>query len=115
VLIVDDNAANRELVRTVLEAFAAEVSEAVDGVEGVEAAEAEVFDVILMDLRMPRLDGAQAAEQIRAGEGPSAKAPIIAFSADVRTGAPAAVFDGAVPKPMTVEALVGTIAAALAA
>jgi PAS domain S-box-containing protein len=115
VLVVDDNAANRELVRTVLEAFDAEVSEAVDGEEGVIAAEAEIFDVILMDLRMPRLDGAQAAERIRAGQGPSAGAPIIAFSADVRAGTPAAVFDGAVPKPMTVASLVGAIAAVLAA
>jgi CheY-like chemotaxis protein len=114
VLVVDDNAANRELVRTVLEAFDAEVSEAVDGVEGVVAAEAEVFDIILMDLRMPRLDGAQAAERIRAGQGLSAGAPIIAFSADVRAGTPAAVFDGAVPKPMTVASLVGAIAAVLA-
>jgi len=115
VLVVDDNAANRELVRTVLEAFDAEVSEAVDGEEGVIAAEAEIFDVILMDLRMPRLDGAQAAQRIRAGQGPSARAPIIAFSADVRAGVPAAVFDGAVPKPMTVASLVNAIAAALAA
>jgi PAS domain S-box-containing protein len=115
VLVVDDNAANRELVRTVLEAFSVNVSEAVDGEEGVLAAEAGMFDLILMDLRMPRLDGAQAAERIRAGQGPSAAAPIIAFSADVRSGPTAAVFDGAVPKPMTVASLVGTIAAALAA
>jgi PAS domain S-box-containing protein len=114
VLVVDDNAANRELVRTVLEAFDVEVAEAVDGEEGVAVAEAEVFDIILMDLRMPRLDGAQAAERIRAGQGLSASAPIIAFSADVRAGTPAAVFDGAVPKPMTVASLVGAIAAVLA-
>ena len=115
VLVVDDNAANRELVRAVLEAFSVDVSEAVDGEEGVLAAEAGMFDLILMDLRMPGLDGTQAAERIRAGQGPSACAPIIAFSADVRIGPTAAVFDGAVSKPMTVASLVGTIAAALAA
>ena len=115
VLVVDDNAANRELVRTVLEAFDARVSEAVDGEEGVMAAQAEQFDVILMDLRMPRLDGAQAAERIRSGEGPSAGAPIIAFSADVGSGSPGAVFSGSVSKPMTVVSLVGAISALLPA
>lgn len=115
VLIVDDNAANRELVRTVLEAFDAQVSEAIDGEEGVVAAEAERFDVILMDLRMPRLDGAQAARRIRAGQGPSAGAPIIAFSADVSSGSPGDVFNGSVSKPMTVESLIGAISALLPA
>jgi len=115
VLVVDDNAANRELVRTVLEALDAQVSEAVDGEEGVMAAQAEQFDVILMDLRMPRLDGAQAAERIRGGEGPSAGAPIIAFSADVGSGSPGAVFNGSVSKPMTVVSLVGAISALLPA
>jgi len=115
VLVVDDNAANRELVRTVLEAFSVNVSEAVDGEDGVRAAEGGSFDLILMDLRMPRLDGIRAAEQIRSGQGPSARAPIIAFSADVRSGPTAPVFSGSVAKPMTVASLVGTIAAALAA
>jgi CheY-like chemotaxis protein len=115
VLVVDDNAANRELVRTVLEAFEAVVTEAIDGEEGVVTAEAAPFDVILMDLRMPRLDGLQAAQRIRAGGGPSAGAPIIAFSADVGAGSPGAVFDGAVSKPMTVESLLGAINGSLAA
>ena len=115
VLVVDDNAANRELVRTVLEAFDAVVTEAVDGEEGVVAAEARPFDVILMDLRMPRLDGVEAAQRIRAGGGPSAGAPIIAFSADVGAGSPGGVFDGSVSKPMTVESLLGAINGALAA
>ncbi|WP_425997341.1 MASE1 domain-containing protein [Caulobacter sp. DWR1-3-2b1] len=115
VLVVDDNAANRELVRTVLEAFDAHVSEAVDGEEGVIAAEAEQFDIILMDLRMPRLDGVQAAQRIRAGQGPSAGAPIVAFSADVSSGSPGAVFNGSVSKPMTVESLIGAISKLLPA
>jgi PAS domain S-box-containing protein len=115
VLVVDDNAANRELVRTILEAFDAQVSEAVDGEEGVIAAQAAQFDVILMDLRMPRLDGAQAAERIRGGQGPSAGAPIIAFSADVGSGSPGSVFSGSVSKPMTVVSLVGAISALLPA
>jgi PAS domain S-box-containing protein len=114
VLVVDDNAGNRELVRSVLEAVGVEVSEAVDGEEGVAAAAATPFDAILMDLRMPRLDGVSAAQRIRAEAGPSASSPIIAFSADVRMGPLDPVFDGATPKPLTVASLLSTLSGALA-
>jgi PAS domain S-box-containing protein len=114
VLVVDDNPANRELVNAILTALGAQVSEAVDGEEGVAAAAVRPFDVILMDLRMPRLDGAQAALRIRGGGGPNAGAPIIAFSADARTGGPGGVFDGAVSKPMTAASLVDALNSAMA-
>jgi PAS domain S-box-containing protein len=113
VLVVDDNAGNRELVRSVLEAVGVEVAEAVDGEDGVAAARAAPYDAILMDLRMPRLDGVAAALRIRAESGPSARAPIIAFSADVRAGPLDPVFDGATPKPLTVMSLLSTLAQAL--
>ena len=113
VLVVDDNAGNRELVRSVLEAVGVEVAEAQDGEEGVAAAAAAPYDAILMDLRMPRLDGVSAAQRIRAEQGPSAGAPIIAFSADVRMGPLDPVFDGATPKPLTVMSLLSTLAMAL--
>jgi len=114
VLVVDDNAGNRELVRSVLEAVGVEVAEAQDGEEGVAAAAAAPYDVILMDLRMPRLDGVSAALRIRAERGLSASAPIIAFSADVRMGPLDPVFDGATPKPLTVISLLSTLAQAMA-
>ena len=113
VLIVDDNPANRELVSAVLTALDAEVEEAVDGVEGVLAAGLKTFDVILMDLRMPRLDGAQAAAQIKGESGLNQSTPIIAFSADARPGGPGTIFDGAVSKPMTVGGLVAAISTAM--
>ncbi|WP_297511450.1 MASE1 domain-containing protein [uncultured Caulobacter sp.] len=115
VLVVDDNAGNRELVRSVLEAVGVEVVEARDGEEGVAAAAAASYDAILMDLRMPRLDGVSAAQRIRAERGPSADAPIIAFSADVRLGPLDPVFSGATPKPLTVASLLSTLAEALEA
>nr|WP_295110878.1 MASE1 domain-containing protein [uncultured Caulobacter sp.] len=113
VLVVDDNAGNRELVRSVLEAVGVEVAEAEDGEEGVAVAAASPFDAILMDLRMPRLDGVSAAQRIRAEAGPSAGSPIIAFSADVRSGPLDPVFDGATPKPLTVASLLSTLSDAL--
>jgi PAS domain S-box-containing protein len=115
VLIVDDNPANRELVNAILTALGAEVAEAADGEEGVAAAAIHPFDAILMDLRMPRLDGAQAALRIRGGGGPNAGTPIIAFSADARPGGPGGVFDGSVSKPMTAASLVDALNAAMAA
>ncbi|MBO9709192.1 MAG: MASE1 domain-containing protein [Caulobacter sp.] len=113
VLVVDDNPANRELVNAILSAMGAEVAEAVDGEEGVLAAAGRPFHAILMDLRMPRLDGAQAAARIREG-GPNAATPIIAFSADPRPGGADDVFDGAVAKPMTAMGLIGAITTAMA-
>jgi PAS domain S-box-containing protein len=113
VLVVDDNPGNRELVRSVLEAVGVEVVEAVDGEAGVAAAAAAPYDAILMDLRMPKLDGVSAAQQIRAQDGPSARAAIIAFSADVRTAPLDPVFNGATPKPLTVASLLATLVHAL--
>ncbi|NQE64207.1 ATP-binding protein [Caulobacter sp. RHG1] len=113
VLVVDDNPGNRELVRSVLEAVGVQVVEAADGEAGVAAAAAAAYDAILMDLRMPKLDGAAAAQRIREGDGPSAKAAIIAFSADVRTAPLDPVFDGATPKPLTVASLLATLVHAL--
>ena len=114
VLVVDDNPANRELVTAILTAMDADVVEAVDGLEGVQAAAADPFDVILMDLRMPRLDGAQAAARIKGEGGLNAGTPIIAFSADARPGGPGDIFDGAVSKPMTALGLIGAITTAMA-
>ena len=113
VLIADDNPANRELVKAVLAAMNAQVEEAVDGEEAVVAADAKLYDVILMDLRMPRLDGVGAAARIRAGGGLNAATPILAFSADARPGAAGDPFDGAVHKPMTVDSLVTAISTAM--
>jgi PAS domain S-box-containing protein len=114
VLIVDDNPANRELVNAILTAMGAQVAEAVDGVEGVAAAAADPYDAILMDLRMPRLDGAQAALRIRGEGGLNAGTPIIAFSADARPGGPGDIFDGSVSKPMTAAGLINALNTAMA-
>jgi PAS domain S-box-containing protein len=115
VLVTDDNPVNRELARAILEGLGAEVTEAGDGLGAVEAAQTQPFDILLMDLRMPRLDGPGAMARIRGEPGPNQDVPILAFSAGAAVGAgevPAG-FDGAVAKPVTVGALAGAIAAAL--
>jgi PAS domain S-box-containing protein len=104
VLVVDDHAVNRELVRAILQPMGLVVSEAANGQEAVGIAAAEAFDLILMDLRMPVLDGVGAVAAIRRGTGPNAAVPIVAFSAgsealDERHRR-AAGFDGVLGKPM---------------
>jgi len=82
VLIAEDNPINALLARTLLTRAGCIVTTVQDGEEAVAAAHAGVFDLILLDIRMPRLDGLEAAERIRKGAGPSAAAPIIALTAD---------------------------------
>jgi PAS domain S-box-containing protein len=104
VLVVDDNAANRELARAVLESVGAEVSEVADGREAVDVAGRLPFDAILMDLRMPGLDGRAATAAIRREPGPNRHMPILAFSADGSmdlTAPENADFQGVVRKPTT--------------
>ena len=83
ILIVDDNEANRDILTTRLATQGYDLSEAADGEEAVAAAKAVVYDAILMDVHMPKMDGLAATRAIRALEGPGGRAPIIAMSADV--------------------------------
>jgi PAS domain S-box-containing protein len=81
ILVVEDNDFNRLIVRDMLVQEGHRVTEAHDGTLGVQLAFAQRFDVILMDISMPGIDGLQAAEQIRAGRGASAASPIVALTA----------------------------------
>ena len=116
ILVADDNAANRELARVLLEALGAEVTEAASGADALAAAGALPFDVILMDLRMPDMEGGVAARRIRDEPGPNQTVPILAFTADVRTPALTAQsgpFDGVVRKPIESRELLQALAACL--
>jgi PAS domain S-box-containing protein len=102
VLVVDDNAVNRELARAILESVGVEVSEVHDGREAVEIAQRLPLDAILMDLRMPGLDGRAATAAIRRLPGPNQHMPVLAFSADgiMDLSAPENLcFQGVVLKP----------------
>jgi PAS domain S-box-containing protein len=114
VLVADDNPTNREIVRGLLAPYEAEVSDAADGVEAVELAMAEPFDIILMDIRMPRLDGADATLQIRERPGPNQRIPILAFTANFdleRYGEQASRgFNGVARKPIDGPAMLAEIA-----
>lgn len=82
VLLVDDHPMNRELGHALLTLAGCEVSTADDGVQALAAARLGDFDLILMDVHMPGMDGLAAARAIRGLPGPRGGVPIIALSAD---------------------------------
>ena len=82
VLLVEDNAVNRQVAREMLAAGGHEVVEAVNGRDGVAAAADRRFDLILMDISMPVMDGRAATRAIRSGQGASAASPIVALTAN---------------------------------
>ena len=82
VLIVDDNATNRVVAQALCEMFGCTSETAEDGVEALEAVQERQFDLILMDIKMPRMDGVQATQAIRALDGPVGSIPIVALTAN---------------------------------
>ncbi|MFC4169835.1 ATP-binding protein [Teichococcus aestuarii] len=87
VLLAEDNGVNREIVRLHLQASGLRVTEAWEGGQAVAAAMAERFDLILMDLEMPGMDGPEAIRRIRALGGHNATVPIMALTAHGREAA----------------------------
>lgn len=82
ILVAEDNPLNRELLRHILEQQGATIDEAITGKAAINAAKHGGYNVILMDLHMPEVNGADAARQIRANLGTDAP-PIVALTADV--------------------------------
>jgi CheY-like chemotaxis protein len=82
-LVADDNDANRELIGTLVRAMGHEAETVGDGAAAIEAARTGLYDLILMDIHMPRLDGLAATRAIRDLEGDAASTPIVALTANV--------------------------------
>ncbi|PWV63363.1 ATP-binding protein [Plasticicumulans acidivorans] len=109
VLIADDNLINRQLARIFLTQLGATVDEARDGEQAVQAAVTQHYDLILLDLHMPGVDGYAAAQRIR-GDGLNTGTPIITLSGDaLPAGERPACIDDHLQKPITEEALIGTL------
>ncbi|WP_180955972.1 hybrid sensor histidine kinase/response regulator [Monaibacterium marinum] len=81
VLLVEDNAINSFVAREMLVGLGHEVTEAGNGLMGVEAAENQHFDIILMDISMPVMDGVTATIKIRESSGQSRDTPIVGLTA----------------------------------
>ena len=103
ILVVDDHDINRRTLRGMLEAFGARVETAEDGETALDAAHARVFDAILMDVRMPGVDGLEATRRLRAS-GLNRDTPVIAVtgaaSAQDIEACRAAGMTGLVEKPV---------------
>ncbi len=112
-LIVDDHPVNRQVLRLMIEAAGCEAVEAVDGLEAVEKVQNDAFDLILMDVRMPRLDGLEATRRIRALPSTASETPILAVTADAMpedaARCLAAGMDAHLAKPVTYERLYAAI------
>jgi two-component system, cell cycle response regulator DivK len=107
VLIVDDHEKNRKLARDVLRAAGLRTLEASRGEEAISVATDNRPDVILLDLRLPDMNGTEVARQLRSGKG-TGKIPVVALSASAYAWSSdqllAAGFDGYLRKPIDVRA-----------
>lgn len=83
ILFVDDDALNRRVVKDMLATAGVDMQEAPEAETGLRMLEERMFDVVLMDLRMPGLDGLEAIRAIRTGPAPTSQTPVILVTADV--------------------------------
>jgi CheY-like chemotaxis protein len=119
VLVADDNATNRKVIELMLTAAGAAPTTVENGLEAVEAWRNTAFDVVLMDIRMPVMDGLDAIRTIRREEAASQRAytPVIVLSANTspedRRASAEVGATGHVGKPIRAAELLGSIAAAL--
>lgn len=86
VLIVDDNTTNRMVAEALCEMFDCTSEQVHDGIEALEAVKTRAYDLILMDIMMPRMDGVAATREIRRMAGPVAHTPIVALTAALDRG-----------------------------
>ena len=83
VLVVEDNVVNQKVAEKFLERFGCTVRVAGDGAQALEICAREDFDLILMDMQMPVMDGPSATRQLRMREGTGGRTPIVALTANV--------------------------------
>ncbi len=112
ILLVEDNEMNRDMLSRRLRRKGYEVIVAVDGVDGIDKARAERPDLILMDMSLPRIDGWQATQTLKADDATSA-IPILALTAHAmasdRERAVQVGCDGFDTKPVELSRLLGKI------
>lgn len=113
VLYVEDNAMNRQVVRDMLDVAGATMVEAHDGESGLRIIAEQDFDLVLMDIRMPGMDGLTAIEQMRKMDAPKSELPVIVVtadtSADLRQRCEAVAADDVIMKPVALQELLASM------
>lgn len=114
ILFIEDDAMNRRVVRDMLDVAGLPLEEADGGQSGLNRLNNEPFDVVLLDLRMPEMDGFEVMRRVRASAQPLRSIPIIVVTADaspgleqhcIDSGADAVLF-----KPIAMQSLFDSIA-----
>jgi CheY-like chemotaxis protein len=113
ILVADDVAANRMVARAMLVGVGHRVDSAADGAEALAAVEREAYDVVLMDVQMPVMDGLEATRRIRALDSARRRVPILAVTASALpeqvAACHAAGMDGHLAKPIDRESLIAAV------
>ncbi|WP_299646465.1 response regulator [Sphingomonas bacterium] len=118
VLFIEDDRMNRRVVRDMLDVAGATMTEAEDGEAGLRLIDAEDYRIVLVDLRMPGMDGMEVIRHIRARGDAKARVPIIVVTADTATDLRerclAAGADEVLFKPVAMDELFDAMGAILA-
>ncbi len=114
ILLAEDNVVNRMVARGILGNFGHRVVEATNGLEAIECVRVEAFDLILMDVQMPEMDGYEATQRIRTWDAAMGKhTPILALTAHAMAGDRElcihAGMDDYITKPLDARALIAKI------
>ena len=119
VLFIEDDRMNRRVVRDMLEVAGAEMAEAESAEEGLRLLDTNDFDMLLVDLRMPGMDGITAIRHVRARDDVKGRVPIIVVTADtaidLRERCIAAGADEVIFKPVAMDNLFDAMGRVLAA
>jgi CheY-like chemotaxis protein len=118
VLYVEDNAMNRQVVGDMLHVAGASMVGAPDAEAGLRALDEEAFDLVLMDIRMPGMDGLTAISHLRRKPAPVSSVPVIVVtadtSADLRERCEAVRADDVIMKPVALQQLLSSMGRVLA-
>jgi len=113
ILLAEDNLVNQKLALRLLSQMGYRADVAANGIEAIEAVQRQAYDVVLMDVQMPEMDGLEAAREIRRRWSDSTRPRIVAMTANAMEGdreeCLTAGMDDYLTKPIRVEALVGAL------